>query len=689
MARSSNSRSKSKTSPEKREGTGVAGSGHDMLIDAYREMLRARLIDDKTIVLYKQNKCHFQISCAGHEAVQVATARIFKPGSDWFYPYYRDMALCASLGMTAEEFFLNAMNKESDPCSHGRMMPMHFGCKRLNIVSQSSPTGTQYLQAVGCALSIKLQGLEDVVYVSSGEGACAQGDFHEALNWAARDRLPIVFVVQNNKYAISVPLSEQLCQESVAALTKNYKGLETSEVDGTDFELSLDVMKTARDRAARGDGPSLVEAHVPRLQSHSISDNQAKYRAPSELDQEKKRCPIEKMRSLILQRRISTAEALASIDSTIKAEVDSAAETADAAPDCDPKLALSHNFTNPTPWKEVEEGVATGPEVFLVDALNHALDEELSRDPKMVIFGQDVAHGKGGVFTVTAGLTEKHGISRVFNSQLAESSIAGVSIGMATHGMKPVAEIQFGDYVWPAMMQIRNELAMMSYRSAGDFTCPAVIRIPVGGYIHGGAYHSQNVEATFGHFPGLFVVYPSNAMDAKGLLKASIRGRDPVLFLEHKGLYRQVFAKRPEGDKDCLVPLGKARRVAEGTDLTIVSWGALVHKSMMAAAVLKDEGYSIEVIDLRTIVPCDIETIFESVRKTHRVLIAHEDVVFGGFGAEISAQIAEQCFKYLDAPVLRVGMKYAAAVPHSPALEDVILPQTDDVLKSARELLEF
>ena len=351
--------------------------------------------------------------------------------------------------------------------------------------------------------------------------------------------------------------------------------------------------------------------------------------------------------------------------------------------------ATSHTFKNETPWEGITEGTATGEEVFIVDALNHALDEELARNPDTCIFGEDVAHGKGGVFTVTAGLTAKYGASRVFNSQLAESSIVGAAIGLATRGLKPIAEIQFGDYVWTGANQIRNELAMFHYRCAGDFGCPAVIRIPVGGYIRGGAYHSQNIEATFAHFPGLYVLYPSNATDAKGLLKAAIRADDPVLFLEHKGLYRQVYAKGPEGDADYIVPMGKAKTVREGTDLTIVTWGALVHKSLLTANLMESKGHSIEVIDLRSIVPLDIEHIYQSVRKTGRVVVAHEDVLFGGFGGEIAAQISENCFLNLDAPVKRVGMKYVAAVPHAPIMEDVVLPQTEDIVQAVEEILAF
>ncbi len=659
------------------------------LLSAYRDMIRARLNDEKTIVLYKQNKCHFQIGVAGHEAVQVAAARAFRPGKDWFYPYYRDMALCAALGMTDQEFMLNAMNREADPNSHGRQMPMHYGHKNLRIVNQSSPTGTQFLQAVGIALGAKRLGRDEVVYVSAGEGTCSQGDFHEALNWAAREKLPVIFLIQHNDYAISVHVSEQLAGGSIVPMARGYQNLDAHEVDGTDYEACYSLLQNAHARALRGDGPTVVEAHVPRLQSHSISDNHLKYRSQEDLDREKTRCPVVRMRKLLIDRKIASADELAKIDAELKSAIDQAAEWAEAQPEPTAESGLLYNVQDETPWSGIVEAPATGEEVYLVDAINHGLDEELARDPNVMIFGQDVAHGKGGVFTVTAGLTAKHGKGRVFNSPLAESSIIGVSVGLATMGLKPVAEIQFGDYVWTGMMQLRNELAMMYYRSGGDFTCPAVIRIAVGGYIHGGCYHSQNIEATFAHFPGLYVVYPSNATDAKGLLKAAIRGKDPVLFLEHKGLYRQVYAKGPEGDADFLTPIGKAKVVKTGNDLTIVTWGALVNKSLIAAKELEKEGHSVEVIDLRTIVPLDMECITESVRKTGRVLIAHEDTQFMGFGAEIAAQISDECFRSLDAPVRRLGMKSVAAVAHSGPIENFVLPQNEDVRQAAQALLSF
>lgn len=680
--------SKNGTAGRAKSSSGVELSAEE-LMSAYSHMVRARLNDEKTIVLYKQNKCHFQIGVAGHEAVQIAAARVFRPGVDWFYPYYRDMALCVGLGMTDRELMLNAMNREADPNSHGRQMPMHYGHKDLRIINQSSPTGTQFLQAVGVALGLKRTGKNEVVYVSAGEGTCSQGDFHEALNWAAREKLPVVFLIQHNDYAISVHVSEQLAGGSVVSIARGYEHMDAHHVDGTDFESSHALLAAAHARALRGEGPSLIEAHVPRLQSHSISDNHLKYRSAEDIERERTRCPIAKMRSLLITRGIASDSELSALETKIKKAIDEAAEWAEAQPEPSAESGLAFNVQDPTPWTSVTEQVATGDEVYMVDALNHALDEELARDPAMFIFGQDVAHGKGGVFTVTSGLTAKHGTDRVFNSPLAESSIIGVSVGLASMGLKPVAEIQFGDYVWTGMMQIRNELAMMHYRSGGDFACPAVIRIAVGGYIHGGCYHSQNIEATFAHFPGLYVVYPSNATDAKGLLKAAIRGKDPVLFLEHKGLYRQVYAKGPEGGADFLTPIGRAKVVRSGEDLTIVTWGALVNKSLIAAKELEKEGYSVEVIDLRTIVPFDQEAVMQSVQKTGRVLIAHEDTQFMGFGAEIAAQVAEQCFRFLDAPVKRLGMKYVAAVAHSGPIENFVLPQNEDVIQSAREVLSF
>ncbi len=679
----------SKVTPLKSSGA-QARSAVDpkTLLEAYRQMVLARKIDEKAIVLYKQNKCHFQIGCAGHEAVQVAAAHVLKPSHDWFYPYYRDMALCVALGMTSREMMLNIINKAADPNSGGRQMPMHYGHKALNIVSQSSPTGTQFLQAVGAAVAIRYRGGDEVVYVSAGEGTTSQGAYHEALNWAARERLPIIFLIQDNKYAISVHISEQIAGESVSKISSGYEGLTVVKVNGLDYAESHSALLAAVDRARRGYGPTVIDAEVVRLESHSISDNQSKYRDPEELASDKSRDPIRLLRDELLERQITSPKEIERLDSELQELVNDAAHWAETQPDPEPHTALDHVLVDTYPTSGVVEHQPTGEEVFLVDALNHALDEELARNRDVLVFGQDVAHGKGGVFGVTTGLTKKHGVKRVFNSPLAEDSIVGSAIGIATLGLRPVAEIQFGDYCWTAMMQLRNELAVMNYRSNGEFRCPSVIRIPIGGYIHGALYHSQNVEATFAHIPGFVVVLPSNATDAKGLLKSAIRCPDPVLFLEHKGLYRQVYAKGREGGVDDLIPLGKAKVVRTGDKATIVTWGALVNKSLLAAEEAARAGLEVEVIDLRTIQPLDVKTIFRSLKKTNRLLIAHEDILFMGFGAEVAALVAERAFEYLDAPIKRVGGKFAP-IPHAPVLEDQVLPQTEDVTKALFELLDY
>jgi len=657
------------------------------LITAYRQMLLARLIDEKAIILYKQNKAHFQIGCAGHEAVQVAAAHCMKPGFDWFYPYYRDMALCTALGMTTREHLLGILNKAADPNSGGRQMPMHYGHKDLNIVTQSSPTGTQYLQAVGAAQALEFRGENEVVYVSSGEGTTAQGAYHEALNWAARKKLPIIFMIQNNKYAISVHISEQLAG-GVSDISQGYQGLNIVKVNGLDYVECFYVISEAIARARRGEGPTVIEAETVRLQSHSISDNQAKYRPAEELAKDKERDPIKLFAAHLLSEKILTEDDLSSIQKELQAEVDAAATWAESQPDPAPNTFADHVVITPDPGAGVTEKDVNGPEMFIVDALNKALDEELSRNDEMVVFGEDIAGDKGGVFTVTSGLTNKYGKKRVFNSPLAEESIIGTGIGMATLGMKPVVEIQFGDYVWTGVMQIWNELSKIHYRSNGAFNCPMVVRIPVGGYIHGGLYHSQNIEATFAHLPGVNVIYPSNARDAKGLLKAAIRSNNPTLFLEHKGLYRQIYAKASVGGIDDLTPIGRAKILRIGGAATIVTWGAMVYKSLLAADALAKEGLDVEVIDIRTVLPLDTETILSSVKKTGRLLIAHEDCRFMGFGAEIAAIAAESVFEFLDAPVMRIAGK-DTPIPHASSLEDMVLPQNKDVEEALRKLLAY
>ncbi|MCH8927410.1 MAG: dehydrogenase E1 component subunit alpha/beta [Candidatus Marinimicrobia bacterium] len=663
----------------------------ERLIKAYTLMHTSRQLDHKMLNLIKQGKGFFHIGAAGHEAAQLAAALNLKGGEDWSFPYYRDIAYVLGLGMTPEEIMMCFTSRAEDPNSGGRQMPAHYGHKELKIVSQSSPTGTQYLQAVGVALSLKKQGSENVVYVSSGEGTTSQGDFHEALNWASREKLPVIFFIENNKYAISVHISEQTSGSSVYEMTKGYEGLTRYEMDGTDFESSDNLMKEVVANVRRGNGPALVEADCVRLMPHSSSDDQKKYRDEEELSSDSKRDPIIILKDFLLREKALTESQDDSISSAAVADATRVTELAFTKEEAGAETAVKYVFdeSGKADSLEYEKSEPSGEPVVIVDAINHALHEEMDRDHKIIVFGQDIADGKGGVFTVTKGLSTKFGSDRVFNSPLAEASIVGVAIGLALNGFKPVVEIQFADYVWTAMMQIRNELSTMRYRSNNNWECPVVIRIPCGGYIHGGLYHSQNIEAIFAHLPGIKICMPSNAADAKGLLKTAIRGKDPVIYLEHKGIYRQPFAKSPEPDEDYLVPFGKAKIVREGNDLTIVTYGAMVKRSLDAADKFNQEsGASIEIIDIRSIVPLDLDTILTSVEKTSRLLIVHEDSIFQGFGAEIAAQVSNKGFSFLDAPIGRVAALHTP-IPYAPILEKRILPDIDDIYDALKSLSEY
>jgi 2-oxoisovalerate dehydrogenase E1 component len=656
----------------------------------YRNIVRARLMDQKMLIMLKQGKSYFHIGCSGHEAVQTAFAYALQPGYDWAYPYYRDLAFVLQYGVTPYEIFLNFLAREEDPSSGGRQMSNHYGNKKQRIVTQSSPTGTQFLQAVGCAMGARKEGKDEVVYVSSGEGTTAQGDFHEALNWASRDKLPVIFVIQNNKYAISVPVSEQLAGGSIYDIGAGYDGLNRFQVDGTNFINSYETALQAIELARTGKGACLIEAHTIRLLPHSSSDSHIKYRSQEELEQDRKNDPLPKFEDYLINENLTNADEIESIRKKIKEEIDGAAEAADAKNQPSPQSVMHYIFaaSDKNEISEKKKNHIKGDKIVFVDAINHALKEEMARNDKVFLFGQDVADGKGGVFTATSGISTMFGEDRCFNAPLAESSIVGVAIGMAVRGLKPVVEIQFGDYIWTAMMQIRNELSTIRWRSNNHWSCPVVIRIPVGGYIHGGLCHSQNIEAIFSHIPGLKIVYPSQADDAKSLLKTAIRGDDPVLFLEHKGLYRQSYASAPEPDEDYLTPIGEGIIRREGQDATIVTYGALVQKSQEAARELSKDGYEVEIIDIRSIVPLDSDLILNSVKKTNKVLIAHEDSIFQGFGAEITAQISEFAFEYLDAPVQRLGGK-DAPVGFSPILEENTLPQISDIVNKLRQLLKY
>jgi len=696
-----------------------AGLDREVLLRFYRTMLSARRTDDQEILLKRQNKIFFQISGAGHEAVQVAVAEHLRPGSDWFYLYYRDRALTQALGMTPYEHLLQAVAAEADPASGGRQMPSHWGHRPLRIVSTSSPTGTQFLQSVGAAevaqrasrvseirAVIEEFADDEVVLCTTGEGQTSQGEFWEALTTATNLKLPVVFLVEDNGYAISVPVEVNTPGGSISKLLTGFPDLYIEEFDGCDPIVSYEAAGRAIAHARARKGPALLHAHVVRPYSHSMSDDERLYRPEAERQLEAERDPLVTFRRLLIEESIATAEEIEALEADVLREVQEASDRALEQPQPSKDTATKYLFSpdvDPTSKDFDTENSPQfeGGDLTMVDLLNACMRDEMERDPRIVIFGEDVADcsredaleevkGKGGVFKVTYGLQRKFGGTRVFNSPLAEANIVGRAIGMATRGLKPVVEIQFFDYIWTAMMQIRDELATMRYRSGGNWKSPVVLRVAYGGYLKGGAiYHSQTGETLFTHTPGLHVVLPSNAVDANGLLRTAIRSDDPVIFLEHKHLYRQVYNKGRYPGKDFMIPFGKAAVVREGTDMTIVACGALVKRSLDAAKQAEERhGISAEVIDLRSLNPLDMETIAASVRKTNRVIIAHEDSLSWGIGSEIAARIADELFPWLDAPVRRVA-SLDTWVAYSPELEDEILPQTEDVLTAIEQLAKY
>ena len=671
---------------------GPADVPADELRAALRTMMTSRRLDEKMLTLLKQGKGFFHIGSSGHEASQAAVGRQFRGGDDWFCFYYRDLATALAVGVTPEEVLQAHFGKAADPFGGGRQMPEHFGHRALHIMSTSSSVGAQYVPAVGFGLAVEREHAGDgerrAVYVSGGEGSTSQGAFHEALNWASRDGLPVVFHIQDNKYAISVPVEEQTAGGSIWGMLGGYPGLARVRYDGTDYFQSLAVARAALAHVRAGNGPVALHADLVRLLPHSSSDDHRKYREEASIAADAARDPLPRFAARLVEAGVMTQDEIDALEAEVKAEIDALARTVEAQPDPDAATATAHVYYDGPDDRTYEAPGDEGDLIVMVDAINHALDEEMARDEAVLVYGEDVGGGKGGVFTATRGLTAKHGRDRCFNSPLAEHSIVGSAVGLACAGYKPVVEIQFADYIWPALQPIRNQVASMRYRSNGEWTCPMVLRVPAGGYIHGGLCHSQNVEAIFGHFPGLQVVMPSNAADAKGLLKTAIRGEDPVLFLEHKALYRQGPARRPEPHADYLVPFGKAAVAREGSDLTIVTWGAIVYKALNAAKALDKEGVSVEVIDVRSFLPFDSEGVLASARKTGRVLVAYEDHEFMGFGAEIAAQISDAAFGDLDAPVKRVAGAFSS-IPYADVLEKEVLPQDDDVLMAAREVLNF
>ena len=705
------------TGTERMEAARAAGLEPEALLLAYRTMLTSRLVDDREILLKRQNKIYFQISGAGHEAIQVAAGMSTRAGYDWYYPYYRDRALTLALGMTPHSMLLQAVGAASDPSSGGRQMPSHWSDPARNIVSSSSATGTQYTQAVGCAEGLRmLYPHEDrVVVVSSGEGATSEGEFWESINHACLSSAPVIFVIEDNGYAISVPVEKQTPGASISRLVSNFPGLLTIEVDGTDFISSYRAMSTAVAYCRENHGPALVHAHCTRPYSHSLSDDERFYKTEAERTAEAAKDPLKLMAEFLTDEGLATPAELEVLHRQLQHEIlEDAKKALKAAPPV-PSTALEHLYSetcDPTsaqfdvPAETQTEDPAAADRTQLdrtmADLINTTLREEMRHNSRIVVFGEDVADcsredhldevkGKGGVFKLTAGLQREFGSHRVFNSPIAEASIIGRASGMAVTGLKPVVEIQFFDYIWPAMMQLRDELDSLRWRSNGGFAAPMVIRVPIGGYLTGGAvYHSQCGEVAFTHIPGLRVVFPCNAADAAGLLRTAIRCEDPVLFLEHKKLYREMYNRSPYPGDGYMIPLGKARIAKPGDSLTIVTYGAVVQKALLAAHEVETThpGKTVEVIDLRSLSPYDWAAIATSVRKTNRVIVAHEDTLSFGFGAEIAARIADELFTSLDAPVKRVAA-LDTWVGYHPDLEDHILPQTSDLARAITSLLAW
>ena len=670
-------------------------------------MQTSRRLDDREILLKRQNRIYFQISGAGHEAVGAAAGMVLHPGHDWFYPYYRDRALCLALGVKAEDMLLGSVGAAADPASGGRQMPSHWSSRDLHIVTASSPTGTQFVQSIGCAHASRFLHPDnnEVTLVCSGEGATSEGEFWEALNIACLDRLPLLFLVEDNGYAISVPVERQTAGSNIARLVSGFPDLLVLEVDGTDFMASYKAIATAAEHCRAGLGPALVHAKMIRLYSHSLSDDERLYKTPKERAEEASRDPVITFPEYLVTEGHLDRHALKRIVHEIEVEIQEATERVLKAPPPTRETAYLNLYSDridPTSDEFIAEPQFSGEPRTMVDAINLTLHEEMRRNPNIVVFGEDVADcsreenlgevkGKGGVFKATVGLQKEFGSRRCFNSTLAEAAIVGRAIGMAARGLKPVAEIQFFDYIWPAMMQIRDEMATLRWRSKNGWSCPAVIRVAIGGYLNGGAiYHSQCGEVEFTHIPGLRVIMPSTALDACGLLRTAIRSDDPVLFLEHKRLYREPYNRAPHPGPDYTIPFGKARIAKTGHSLTIVTYGALVQKSLQAAAQIEQRNPDtiIEVIDLRSLAPYDWEAIAASVRKTNRVLIAHEDCLSWGYGAELAARIANELFTNLDAPVGRVAA-LDTWVGYHPQLEAAILPQVDNIVKEAERLLAF
>ena len=656
----------------------------------YRKMVEARLLDQKMWNLNRSGRAAFAISSQGHEATHLGIAAAIKPGLDWILPYYRDLGLVLGLGTSVHEILLAHLAKGTDRMSGGRQMPNHWSVPELRIITGSSPISTQLPHAAGIALAIQKNSQDEVVFVTFGDGGASKGDFHEALNFASIHQLPVVFICENNGYAISVPLSKESAVSDIALRGPGYNMVSVT-VDGNDPLSVYEAVHEARLRAASGNGPTLIEAKTYRFLAHTSDDDDRTYRSTDEVTKARANDPLTMFLEYLKSVDLLDDEGNQVLYGEIKASIDIESDWAQGDPEPDPRSIGTAVFAKPISFSEPAKYEPQTPnpeevsEVNYLEAIRSTLDQLLDEFPQAVILGEDVGIS-GGVFKVTQGLHDKYGDDRVIDTPLAESGLVGFGIGLSLGGKLPIVEIQFADFIHSAFDQIVSEAARIHYRSAGAYSCPLVIRIPYGAGVHGGLYHSQSIEALYAHIPGLKVVAPSTPIDAAGLLRSALLDPDPVLFLEHKKAYRLIKGVLPATIPE--IPIGRAEIVRPGSDLSIITYGLMRHYAVEAAEAVSDRA-SVEVVDIRTITPLDVATIVDSAKRCSKILVVHEDNVAFGVGAEIAATIMENAFFYLDAPVMRLGAPMIPIAPFSSELEKELLITPDKILKAVNELLAF
>lgn len=675
----------------------LGGIDAPTLLEWYATMQLGRRLDEKAANYLKMAKgWSYHAPFAGHDGIQLALGKVFRAKKDYLFPYYRDMLTCLSAGLTVEEIIANGLSKDSDVAGGGRHMSNHFAKIELNIQNVSSCTGNHCQQAAGLARAIKKYNGDEVVYCSTGDSTTSEGYYYESVNGADREKLPVIFVIQNNKYGISVPLHEQTTNLVVSDNFRGFTNLRIFNVDGRDPVASFKVLQEARDYALSGAGPAMVHADCDRIGSHSNSDNHELYREKDEIEAMKQRDPLPRFRASLIAAGIATEEQLKSIEDANKKAIFAAADIVEPSPDPAPSSYV--DFVVPesiVPYNDDSESRwTTDPEAQQItfrEGINAALIQEFRRNPNTFLFGQDVAsHKKQGIFNVCKGLLDEFGNDRVFNAPIAEDYIVGTANGMCRYrdDIRVVVEgAEFADYFWPAMEQLL-ECSHDYWRTRGQFSPNMVVRLASGGYIQGGLYHSQNLEGTFTTIPGIRVVMPAFADDAVGLMRNAMRSEGLTMYLEPKFLYNYRPTSTSMPSDDYIIPFGKARVRRPGSDLTIVSWGTAVHWSLQAAQRMEAQGVNVEVIDLRSLAPWDKEMVLESVKRTGRCVVAHEDKRTGGFGGEVASTVTEEVFRWLDAPVVRVGSK-DTPVGFAKSLESAILLSVDDIVDAVARTMSF